>query len=354
MFALIAFLFLALFVSFLCSIMESVLLSTPQPFLLVKQKEKQKWANSFIDLKENIDKPLSAILSVNTIAHTIGAAGVGAQAVKVFGEIYFGLISAILTILILIFTEIIPKTIGAKYWRYLTKTSNYTIRIMIIIAYPLVFMSAFITKLISKNKTEKTTSREEIAALASIGTNEGLFSERENKIIQNILKLKNVKVTEIMTPRVVVAVADENLPLKSFLKNKNYLKYSRIPVYKNNDENITGYVFRQQVFEYLAEDKHELKLADIKREILAIPNTIMLFTVWEKLLERKDHIALIVDEYGGMEGILTMEDIIETFLGLEIIDEKDTIIDMQKYARERWEKRQNKYNFIDKLNNLNE
>jgi CBS domain containing-hemolysin-like protein len=350
MILLLTYLFLALFVSFLCSILESVLLSTPQSFLIVKLDKGQTWAKSFIELKLNIDKPLSAILSLNTVAHTIGAAGVGAQAVFVFGETYFGLVSIILTLLILVFTEIIPKTIGARYWRYLSKFSYYSIRIMIVMTYPLVIMSSFITKLISNNKTGQTTSREEIAALASIGTDEGLFSEKENIIIQNILKLKNIKVKEILTPRVVVAAADENLPLIEFLKNKDYLKFSRIPVYTDKDENITGYVFRQHVFENLAEEKHNLKLKDIKRDILVFPNSIVLFYLWENLLENKEHIALIVDEYGGLDGIVTMEDVIETLLGLEIVDEKDTITDMQKFARDRWKTRQAKYNLIDKIN----
>lgn len=350
MITLIAYLLLALVVSFVCSIMEAVLLSTPHSFLIVKHDKGHVWAKLFIDLKTNIDKPLSAILSLNTVAHTVGAAGVGAQAVKVFGDAYFGWVSAILTILILVFTEIIPKTIGARYWKNLTKVSYYTIKSMIFITYPLVVLSSVITKVFSKQKNEQTTSREEIAALTSIGVDEGLFSDKENRIIQNILRLKNIKVTEIMTPRVVVAVADENLSLQDFLKNKDYLKYSRIPIFSGNDENITGYVFRQKVFENLAEDKHTLTLKDIKRDIIIVPDNIVLFSLWEKLLEKKEHIALIVDEYGGLDGIVTMEDIIETLLGLEIVDEKDTITDMQAFARERWETRQAKYNLIEKLN----
>ena len=152
-----------------------------------------------------------------------------------------------------------------------------------------------------------------------------------------------------MTPRVVVVVADEKLALEEFLKNKDYLNFSRIPVYSENDENITGYVFRQTVFEKLAEDRHELKLKDIKRDIVIVPNSMVLFTLWEKLLEKKEHIASIVDEYGGLDGIVTMEDIIETLLGLEIIDEKDTITNMQKYAKDRWKERQAKYNLLNKL-----
>jgi len=347
MILLFVYLFLALFVSSLCSIMESVLLSTPQSYLIVKQEKGNVWAKKFIDFKSNIDKPLSAILSLNTVAHTIGAAGVGAQAVEVFGEASFGIVSAVLTFLILVFTEIIPKTLGANYWRKLTRFTSFTINIMIIITYPLVLMSAAITKTFSKNKNEPTTSREEIAALARIGAYEGIFSEREDKIVQNILRLKNVKVSEIMTPRVVVAVADENQSLNEFLKNKDYLKFSRIPIYTENDENITGYVIRQEVFEKLAEDQHNLKLRDIKREIIKVPNTIVLFSLWEKLLESKEHIALILGEYGGLDGVVTMEDIIETLLGLEIVDEKDTFYDMQQYARERWKARQTKYNLLE-------
>src|SRR5690625_1321197 len=308
MVVLLLYLFLALVVSFLCSIMESVLLSMPQSFLMVKKQEGHKWAHSYSRLKTNLDKPLSAILSLNTIAHTIGAAGVGAQAVKVFGDEYFGLVSIVLTILILVLTEIIPKVIGAQYWRNLAKPSYYILQTMMIIVYPLVIGSAFITKLISKNKQEQTTSREEIAALASIGTNEGLFSDKENKIIQNILRLKNIKVTEIMTPRVVLSMAEENTQVNDFLTDKNYLKFSRIPIYSGNDENITGYVFRQEIFEKLAEDKHKLPLKEIKREITVVPDSMVLFSLWEVLLEKKEHIALIVDEYGGVEGIVTMED----------------------------------------------
>ena len=354
MFALFAYLFLALFVSFLCSIMESVILSTPQSFLIVQQDKGHKWAISFMDLRRNIDKPLSAILSLNTVAHTIGAAGVGAQAVKIFGEAAFGVISAVLTVLILVFTEIIPKTAGARYWRRLAKFSYYTIRGMILITYPLVVASAFITRLISKNEEEQTTSREEIAALASIGADEGLFSDKENKIIQNILKLKNIKVTEIMTPRVVVAVADQNLPLSDFLKNKGYLKFSRIPVYSGNDENITGYVFRQEVFEKLAEDKHSLKLKDIKRDILVFPDTMALFTIWEKMLEKKEHIALVVDEYGGLNGIVALGGGRKTWPGVENVDGNDTVRDTQKIARGRGGTRQGKKPPVGKHSNEEE
>jgi len=327
--------------------MEAVLLSTPLSWLKAKEGEGSKGIKRITNLKQDIDKPLSAILSLNTVAHTVGAAGVGAQATKVFGEAYFGLVSAVLTILILIVTEIIPKTIGARYWRKLIISVGKLIKITIIIAYPLVILSNYITRMFSNKNSEQTTSREEIAALANLGTQEGIFMDKENKIIQNIIRLKTIKVSEILTPRVVVSAADENMALDEFLKNKDYLNFSRIPVYSENKEHINGYIFRQDVFEKLAEKVQNMQLKDIKREIVVIPETNPLLSVWEILLEKKEHIALVIDEYGGMEGIVTMEDIIETLLGIEIIDEKDTVTDMQQFARERWEKRKAKYKAMD-------
>ncbi len=346
MILLIFYLFLALFVSFLCSIMESVLLSTSVAFLNVKKESGHKSASIFIRLKNNIEKPLSAILSLNTIAHTIGAAGVGAQATKIFGDMYFGIISVILTFFILVFSEIIPKTIGARYWRRLALVSGIIINVMVILTFPLVIMTKYITKLFSGNIDNLPMSREEISAMANLGTEEGILEEKENKIIQNLVRLKTVKVWEIITPRVVVIRADENMTLKEFLIKKEFLYYSRIPIYSKTDENITGYVFRQTVFEKLAEEKINLKLRDICREIVVAHEFQSLMSIWEILLKRKEHIALIVDEYGGMAGIVTMEDIIETLLGFQIVDERDKIIDMQQYARKRWNDRKAKYNIL--------
>jgi len=326
--------------------MESVLLSTTPSFLNAKKESGHRAATIFIKLKSDIEKPLSAILTLNTVAHTVGAAGVGAQATKIFGEVYFGIISAILTLLILVFSEIIPKTIGARYWRQLAMVSGIIINYMVIITYPLVIMSKFITKLFSAKTSKQSISREEISAMANIGTEEGVLEEKENKIIQNIVRLKTVKASEIMTPRVVVTIADENMALKEFVKKKEYLYFSRIPVYSKKRENITGYVFRQTVFEKLAENKSDLKLRNIRREIVVVHEFQTLMSLWETLLLKKEHIALIVDEYGGMAGIATMEDIIETLLGLEIVDERDKVVDMRQYARERWEQRKAKYNIF--------
>lgn len=343
---LLVYLFTALITSFLCSFMEAVLLSSPISFLRAQAAKGVQGAITMIELKKDIDRPLSAILSLNTVAHTVGAAGVGAQATIVFGEAYFGIVSAVLTLLILVLTEIIPKTLGANYSKELIGITSKFISATIFITYPLVVISSVLTKALSRDKQELTTSRDEISVLASIGTEEGIFAEKENKIIQNLIKLKSYKISEIMTPRIVVVLANEEMELQEFLKNKEFLHFSRIPVYQGNRDNITGYVFRELVFEKLTEDQFDLKLKDIKREILTFQESTTLLSAWDLMIQKKEHISIVVDKYGGMDGIATLEDIIETLLGFEILDEKDQIEDMQKYALERWKTKQKKYELL--------
>ncbi len=344
---LIFYLLLALIVSFICSVMEAVLLSTPASFLEMKEAEGVKSATALKRLKTNIDKPLSAILSLNTIAHTIGAAGVGAQAAIVFKNVSFGVISAVLTILILVLSEIIPKTIGASYWRNLSGISARVINWMVIICYPLVWISELITRAIAPKNKEATISREEVSAMVNMGHTEGIFRAGENKIIQNLMRLESVKAKDIMTPRIVVSTASEDMTLREYYADKSLLQYSRIPVYSGNKENFTGYVLRQDVLEALTEDKFELTVSSIKRPMQIFIDTYTLPALWEHLLLHKEHIALIVDKYGSFEGVVTMEDVIESILGIEIIDEKDSVVDMQQYARERWEARKSKYKYLD-------
>jgi len=338
---------LALVVSFLCSIVESVILSVSAPFIKMKEMEGKTSAKHLKDLKNKIDRPLSAILTINTIAHTIGAAGVGAQAVAVFGEVYFGVISAILTILILFFSEIIPKTIGAIFWRQLALPSAFVIEGMIYISYPLVFISEFVTTVISRNKKPQTMSREEVVALVHLGAKEGVLKESESKIIDNLIKLKTINARSIMTPRTVVVSAPEEISLDKFIKQKKYLQYSRIPVYSGDVDNVTGYVLNSDLLEKLAEDNTEQTLKDLKRSILIFYESLSILKLFEELLLRKEHIALIVNEYGGMHGLVTMEDIIETMLGLEIMDEKDIEIDMQELAKKKWKSRKKNLNIDD-------
>ena len=337
------YLFMALGVSFTCSVLEAVLLSTPMSFISMKEQEGGKSAALLKKYKQSIDKPISAILSLNTIAHTIGAAGVGAEAVKLFGEVYFGVISVILTLLILVISEIIPKTIGASYWRRLALFAAQVIRVFVFICYPLVLLSELITRIFTPKEKELSVSREEVSAMVTVGEEEGVFQSKENKVIQNLIRLNNVKVKEVMTPRVVTEVASEDMTLRDFYQEKAYRFYSRIPVYGDSKDYITGYVLRRTVLENLTEDKFDMKLKDIKRPIPCFSETKSVSTVWEKLLEHKEQIALIVDEYGCFAGIITMEDVVETIFGLEIIDETDTVVDMQQLARDRWNARMERY-----------
>lgn len=336
----------ALSVSFLCSVLEAVLLSAPMSFISMKESQGARSAALLKKYKTNIDRPVAAILSLNTIAHTIGAAGVGSETVKMFGQEYFGIASAILTLLILVLSEIIPKTIGAAYWRTLALPSTNVIRFLIIITYPLVLLSELITRVFSPKHQSLSVSREEVSAMVNVGVEEGVFQSKENKVIQSLIKLVNVTAEEIMTPNVVVASADESTSFKDFYANNHFTPYSRIPVYKENKDYIIGYVLRAAVLEKLAEDKFDETLAGIVRPILSFSEKDSVSKIWEKMIEKKEHISIITDEYGCLRGIVTMEDVIETMLGVEIVDEYDTTTDMQLLAKEKWMKIRQMRNFI--------
>ena len=335
----------ALSISFLCSILEAVLLSTPMSYASMLEKEERPGALLLKKYKQDIDKPIAAILSLNTISHTVGAAGVGAQSEAIFGSQFFALTSAILTLLILVFSEIIPKTIGAAYWRGLAIPCVRIIHVLVIITYPLVLMSELITHLFSSNKQQASVSREEVSAMVTVGAEEGVFETKENSMIQNMLRLDDVTAREIMTPSSVVEMAEESMTLREFYQNDAYRQFSRIPVYnEENDDYIKGYVLRQTILEKLSEDKFDLRLSDILRPVLSFQETESCATIWEKLLGKKEHISVIIDEYGCFRGIVTMEDVIETMLGTEIVDEKDKVTDMQEFAREKWQEQQEQQN----------
>lgn len=337
---LFTYLLIALCTSFLCSILESVLLSTPLSYITMREEEGHKSAVLFKKYKQETDRPLAAILSLNTIANTIGAAGVGKQATFVFGSEWFGVVSIITTLMILIFSEIIPKTIGTTYWKQLMGPVAHIISVLLVIMHPFVILIKLITKWITTQEAEKAVSREEVSAMANVGEEEGVIEENENKIIQNIMKLDNIKAYDVMTPRVVAAIAPESMTLREFYDSDDYLHFSRIPVYAESQEYITGYVLRSDALEELAEDNFGMTLGSLRRDISFFNEEMSISAVWESLLKNKAQIALIIDEYGCFQGILTLEDIIETILGLEIIDENDEVSDLQQFARERWQKRQ--------------
>ncbi len=335
----------AMAISFLCSLLESVLMSTPISYITMKEDEGDKNAALFQQMKADPDRPLTAILSLNTIANTIGAAGVGQQAALLFGNRWFGLVSAIMTLLILIFSEIIPKTIGTSHWKDLLWLSR-VMKFLTWILWPVVWLVGLLRKSIAGDEPDTGISREEVSAMANIGEEEGVIDNSENKVIQNIIKLDDIKAYDVMTPRVVAAIAPESMTLKQFYKQEELSHNSRIPVYAESPEFITGYIMRYDVLENLAEDKFDTRLKSIKRKIAAFHEETSVSDIWESLLKTRDQIALIIDDYGCFQGIITLEDIIETILGMEIIDENDTVTDMQQYARERWLKRKNQYKQI--------
>ncbi len=333
--------------SFLCSVLEAVLMSTPLSYLSMKEENGSKGAALLKKYKTDIDRPLASILVLNTIANTMGATIIGGLAAKLFGSTVVGLVSAVMTVMILVFSEIIPKTLGATYWRHLTGFTARAISVLIVITYPLVIVAEWITRIVGDDEDEQTVSREEVSAMANIGEEEGVFEKSENKIIQNIIKLDNIKAFDVMTPRVVAAIAPEKMTLAQFYKDPAFNHHSRIPVYADSPEYITGYVLRTEALEKLANDQFKVRLGDIKRDITLFNEEIAISDIWEQLLKNKEQIGLIIDEYGCFTGIITLEDIIETIFGLEIIDEMDEVSDMQQYARERWERRQKRYRQIE-------
>lgn len=336
---LIFYLFLAICVSFLCSILEAVLLSTTPTYVTILQKKDEKTGSGLKKLKDDIDRPLSAILSLNTIAHTVGAAGVGAQAQIVFGNAYVTITSVVLTLLILVFSEIIPKTLGATYWKQLTPFSVWATRWLIFISYPLVLLSKGITRWLSSEDKQPTLSREEFSVMADQGFEEGIFEEGESKIFKNLIRFRSLKVKDIMTPRIVVVKFQENKTIKEALYSMDKIPFSRLPVFGENDEDVQGYVLKSDILLKMAEDEGGILLKDIKREVLVVPELISLKNLFDRFLEKQEHIAVVVDEYGGFSGVVTMEDVVETLLGMEIVDEIDTIEDMQKLARQNWKQR---------------
>lgn len=338
MLELFVFLLFALGVSFLCSVLEATLMSTPISYITMLEEEGVKYAPRLKRFKQDSSRPLAAILSLNTIANTIGAAGVGRQATILFGSAWFGVVSAITTILILVFSEIIPKTIGTSNWKSLTGFATSAIGFLIIALYPIVVAVEYLQKLISGNGTDLAVSREEISAMADVAEETGELEEDENEIIQNLINIDELTVGDAMTPRVVAAIASESMSIKAFYKDRRFLHHSRIPVYADNDEYITGYILRVDALQLMAEDKFDVTLADIKRKIASFQQTETIDKVWEYMVRHKEQIAVVINKYGTFEGLITMEDIIETVLGDEIVDERDTVVDMQQLAKDKWKK----------------
>ncbi|MGB1242693.1 MAG: CNNM domain-containing protein [Chitinophagales bacterium] len=357
---LLFYLFLAIFFSFLCSILEAVLLSITPTFLNVAVSEKRSYANTLQQLKEDVDKPLIAILTLNTLAHTVGAMGVGAQAEIVFGEANFALlgleipltsiIAAVMTLLILVLSEIIPKTIGATYWKGLTGFSTHTLNIMVnILKYTgMLWLLQLFTKIVGKGGAGhgSVLSRNDLSVMAEMGAKEGTIEKHESTIIQNLLHFSEIRVKDIMTPRTVVIAFSAERTIGDFFQEHKNIRFSRIPIFDKTIDHVSGYVLKDDILLKMVEQKGQEQLKNITRQLQMVNEDLPMPELFDTLMAQREHIALVVDSYGGMAGIVTMEDVLETLLGMEIMDELDNVQDMQVLARRKWEERAKKLGLI--------
>ena len=339
MFLLSVYLVLAIAISFLCSIMEAVLLSITPSYIASIKSEKPQLAEKLSQLKEKVDQPLAAILTLNTIAHTAGAAGVGAQAAAVFGDSAVGIASAIMTFLVLVFSEIIPKTLGATYWRALTPIVTISLIWMVRLLKPFIWMSDKITKMIGSGHDESRYIRSEIEAMAELGSESGVLHQDESRIISNLLKFRHHKLDSLITPRTVLFKVHKDMTVDEYLQEHGAVSFSRILVFDKNSDDIIGFVHKSDIM--LAHHRlgKDYKLGKLVKDIYTIPETLQLTNLFQTLLEKRIHICLVVDEYGDIQGIVTLEDMIETLMGMEIVDEREQSADMQEVAKQKWQSR---------------
>jgi CBS domain containing-hemolysin-like protein len=330
---------IALGVSFVCSILEAVLLSITPSYLAKLEQDRPKVGARVRALKLHIDRPLAAILSLNTIAHTVGAAGVGAEAQRLWGSEVLAITSAVLTLLILFVSEIIPKTLGAMYWRRLSGFIAAVLPPLILILLPLVWLSEAITGFMRRRRVAEKLSREEFAALARVGEEQGVFDESEMRILRNLFLFGSLRTRDIMTPRTVMFSLEENTTVREAMAERGSMVFSRIPIWKKTSDQITGYILKDQLLLRAARDQLDVPVHAFAREALMVPDTVALPALFENLLDKREHIAVVVDEYGGVDGVVTMEDVLETLIGLEIVDEMDSVKDMRAMARAKWEVR---------------
>lgn len=342
---LIVYIAVAIGISFLCSIMEAVLLSVTPAYIGALENDKPELGARWRGLKEDVDRPLAAILTLNTFAHTIGAAGAGAEAAAVFESVSVGVFSFFLTLGVLIFSEIIPKTLGAVYWRGLAPMVSRLLGPLILLTYPIVVPSKWFAKLLTRGEKQSEVSREELAALAEIGAEEGVFDDREARLFQSLLRFESLRASDVMTPRTVVVAYPETASVAELVDDKR--PFSRYPVFNDDRDDVTGYVLLSDALAHVADDEHELPLSAVRRDLIAVNEDEPLLEVFDDLLEGHEHIALVVDEYGGTAGIVTMEDVIETLIGLEITDETDADEDMQVLARDQWRNRAGRLGLLD-------
>jgi len=331
-------------VSFLCSLLEAILLSVTPAYMGVLSKEGKKSGILLEHLKDNIDRPLSAILTLNTVSHTLGSSAIAYQVQKIWGETYLTASSFVLTFLILILSEILPKSIGAANWKSLAPFAAYVTQGLIILLYPFVLMSEKLNKSVSPSNQEEEpeVTREEILMTAELGEEEGTLKSKESLIIKNLLMLDKIYISDIMTPRSVFFALEDDMTVEEAFTKYKPLRFSRIPVYHESLDNIIGMTFRYKIHEAVSNDQHSVKVGSLITPISSIPERMTVSQVLDFFIKEKEHLALAVDEYGVVTGLVTLEDAVETLLGVEIVDELDSVEDMRKYALEQWQIRKQK------------
>lgn len=330
----------AVVVSFLCSLLESVILSIPYSHVQHAIRKGDYYSALLKRHKYQISRPLSAILTINTIANTLGAAGVGAQVHTLYGSYYVTLFSVLLTFVILIFSEIIPKTLGTNYWRFLVPFSVYTIQSLIYICYPFVVFSNYFHKAIGGQSIR--TTREDLIGAFEVAANEGVIYNNEAELLKNILNLKHKKVLEIMTPRTVITAFPKGMTIDQVAQKYQPLRFARIPVYEGSLDQVIGMVHRYKVLEAHTQDCDNIAVEKYLKPIHSIPESITVTAALDQFIKRKEHIFVVVDEYGTVSGLVSMEDVIETILGIEIVDELDSVEDLREQALKQWKQKKNR------------
>ncbi|QFU74450.1 DUF21 domain-containing protein [Halioglobus maricola] len=330
---LLIYLLIAIGVSFLCSILEAVLLSVTPGFVASQQADKPRRAKALESVKENLDQSISSILILNTFAHTMGAAGVGAQALKVFGAQYETIVALLLTLAILYLSEIIPKTLGARYWKQLALPAAQVIQVLVKLLYPLVWVSAKLTALFGSGGHSSAISREELAAMARLGVHHGALGSQESELLENMLKLRQTRTEDILTPRTVVSALDSTLTVGEALAQLAEVPFTRLPVYEESLDTVVGLALRPQLHEIEREDGEDRPLREFLIPMNRVSRELPVLRLLDLFIKRREHMFLVEDEYGQTEGIVTLEDAVETLLGREIMDESDTVEDMQELAR---------------------
>ena len=331
--------FAVLGISFLCSLLESFILSVTHAHISLVSKDRPALGKKLSHFKENINQPLSAILSLNTIANTVGAASVGAITLVEFGSNWVAIMSGILTLCILIFSEIIPKTVGALYWKKILVPATFAVQVLIIMTYPLVVFLEFLSKWLAKAENEDKVSREEVIAMAELGEDEGTIEESESTVIENVLMLDDIPVEEVLTPKSVIIALEKTSTVREVLDKYNDIEFSRIPVYEDGLDNIIGIVRRHVLLKSKAEDQFDVTMGELAKPIHAVEENDSVGDVLDEFVKRREHLFMVKDQFGQVAGLITLEDAIETLLGVEIVDETDSVVDMRKLALDNWRKK---------------